>query len=156
MTKFVSKGLLAPVLSLAVLVFAFTGCATTPQGEVGTIVQVTVQDAEGDPIPTAVIRHPEEADRHRVNTVTGVWEEEVLYLPDGTELIFEPGLLLYLEISAPRYVSQTIQYEVKTRRNRVVVTMEELEIEEAVIDAPMMSFGRDRAIDSAGGGGPSN
>ena len=156
MTKLISKGLLTPVLSLAVLVFALAGCATTPQGEVGTIVQVTVLDGEGDPIPTAVIRHPEEADRHRVNTVTGVWEEEVLYLPDGTELIFEPGLLLYLEISAPRYVSQTIQYEVKRRRNRVIVTMEELEIEEAVIDAPMMSFGRDRAIDSAGGGGPSN
>jgi len=156
MFSFVSKRFLLNVLGLVVMVAASVGCATTPQGEVGTIVQVTVRDAEGDPIPTAVIRHPEEADRHRVNTVTGVWEEEVLYLPDGTELIFEPGLLLYLEISAPRYVSQTIQYEVQRRRNRIVVTLEELEIEEAVIDAPMMSFGRDRAIDSSGGGGPSN
>jgi hypothetical protein len=156
MFRLILRSLVAPVLGLTVVVFTVTGCATTPQGEVGTIVQVTVEDSEGDPIPTAVIRHPEEADRHRVNTVTGVWEEEVLYLPDGTELIFEPGLLLYLEISAPRYVSQTIQYEVTRRRNRVIVTLEALEIEEAVIDAPMMSFGRDRAIDSAGGGGPSN
>tara|TARA_B110000037_G_C16931816_1_gene428928 strand:+ start:18 stop:488 length:471 start_codon:yes stop_codon:yes gene_type:complete len=156
MFKLILRSLVGPVLGLTVVVFTVAGCATTPQGEVGTIVQVTVEDSEGDPVPTAVIRHPEEADRHRVNTVTGVWEEEVLYLPDGTELIFEPGLLLYLEISAPRYVSQTIQYEVKRRRNRVVVTLEALEIEEAVIDAPMMSFGRDRAIDSAGGGGPSN
>jgi hypothetical protein len=156
MFKLIFRSLVGPVLGLTAVVFTVAGCATTPQGEVGTIVQVTVEDSEGDPVPTAVIRHPEEADRHRVNTVTGVWEEEVLYLPDGTELIFEPGLLLYLEISAPRYVSQTIQYEVKRRRNRVVVTLETLEIEESVIDAPMMSFGRDRAIDSAGGGGPSN
>ena len=81
------------VLALA-LVVSSPAVAKKDKGSVGTPVAVTVLDEAGEAIPTAVIRHPDEADRHRVNSVDGSWEEEVLYMPDGTELIFEPGLVL--------------------------------------------------------------
>jgi len=143
--------------ALSVLLLIFVGCATTPQGTgTGTRIQVRVLSENGEPIPTAVIRHPDEEERHRVNSVTGTWEEEVLYMPDGSELIFTPGLLLYLEISAPNYESQVVQYQVRRRRNSLSVTLKRLEMQEVTIDEPMMSFGRDKPIDAAEGGGPSN
>lgn len=143
------------LLSLFVMLAA---CATTPSADgVGTRIQVQVVDEEGKPIPTAVIRHPEEEERHRVNAVTGTWEEEVLYMPDGSELIFTPGLLLYLEVSAPNYESQVVQYQVRRRRNALSVSLKKLQMQDLTIDEPMMSFGRDAPIDSGeGGGGPAN
>jgi len=143
--------------ALLTFVLLFGGCATTPEGNgVGTRIQVRVLDEEGAPIPTAVIRHPEEEERHRVNSVTGTWEEEVLYMPDGSELIFTPGLLLYLEISAPNYESQVVQYQVRRRRNALTVTLQGLAMQDVTIDEPMMSFGRDTPIDATEGGGPAN
>jgi hypothetical protein len=143
--------------ALLPIILLFTGCATTPDGNgVGTRIQVRVLDEAGEPIPTAVVRHPEEEERHRVNSVTGAWEEEVLYLPDGSELIFTPGLLLYLEISAPNYESQVLQYQVRRRRNSLTVTLKSLEMQDVTIDEPMMSFGRDTPIDAIEGGGPAN
>lgn len=110
----------------------------------GVPIQVTVVDAAGKPIPTAVVRHPEEADRHRVNSLTGVWEAKVLYLPDGSELIFAPGTVLTLEVSAPNYMTQIIQYDVRKRRNRIEVTLPALEIDETGIEEPLIQFGRDK------------
>ncbi len=144
--------------ALLTVLLLLGACATTPEGSgIGTRIQVRVLDEAGNPISTAVIRHPEEEERHRVNAVTGAWEEEVLYMPDGSELIFTPGLLLYLEISAPNYESQVVQYQVRRRRNSLSVTLKKLEMQEVTIDEPMMSFGRDTPIDSAESeGGPSN
>jgi hypothetical protein len=142
---------------LPLVLFFFVACATTPQGDgVGTRIQVRVLNEAGEPVPTAVIRHPEEEERHRVNSVTGAWEDEVLYMPDGSELIFTPGLLLYLEISAPNFASQVVQYQVRRRRNVLTVTLKALEMQEITIDEPMMSFGRDKPIDDIEGGGPAN
>jgi hypothetical protein len=142
---------------LSIVLLCFAACATTPQGDgVGTRIQVRVLDEAGNPVPTAVIRHPEEEERHRVNSVTGAWEEEVLYMPDGSELIFTPGLLLYLEISAPNFASQVVQYQVRRRRNVLTVNLEALEMQDVTIDEPMMSFGRDTPIDAIEGGGPAN
>jgi hypothetical protein len=125
-------------------------------GSVGTRVNVAVMNEEGEAIPTAVIRHPDEADRHRVNSVDGSWEEEVLYMPDGTELIFEPGLVLFLEISAPGYETQVIQYEVRKRKNFVEVSLAKLIFDDEEIEEPMMSFGRDTPREDSSGSGPAN
>ncbi|MCB9766101.1 MAG: hypothetical protein H6739_40370 [Alphaproteobacteria bacterium] len=130
------------------------GCAA--KGEIGTRVYVQVLDQDAVPVPTAVIRHPDEADRHRVNSVDGTWDEEVLYMPDGTEMIFEPGMILVLEISAPGYETQVIQYQVRRRKNNFKVSLNKLEFDDETIDEPMMSFGRDTPRDTTGGGGPAN
>jgi len=111
----------------------------------GIPITVTVMDQAGEPVPTAVIRHPDEADRHRVNSVDGTWTEAVLYLPDGTELKFEKGLLLKLEISAPGYVMQVVEHEVKKRKNNVEVTLLPQPMDDEPIEEPMMSFSRDEA-----------
>ena len=115
----------------------------------GTRVYVRVLDEVGAPIPTAVIRHPDEQDRHRVNSVDGTWDEEVLYMPDGTELVFEPGLMLTLEVSAPSFETKVVQYQVRRRRNRFDVELVALEIEESEIEAPKIQFGTDNPRDTA-------
>jgi len=119
--------------------------------EGGTRIFVRVLDAEARPIPTAVIRHPEESDRHRVNSVDGTWDEEILYLPDGSELLFTPGMLLYLEVSAPGYQSQIIQYQIRRRGNQFDVVLTAIEEEDTVIDAPTLQFGTDAPREESGG-----
>lgn len=113
-------------------------------GSGGVPVQVTVLDEDGKPISTAVVRHPEEADRHRVNAMTGVWEADVLYLPDGSEMVFTPGMSITLEVSAPGYVTQVVQYDIRKRRNRIEVTLVKLVVDETDVDEPLIQFGRDK------------
>ena len=110
----------------------------------GVPVEVTVLDEAGKPIATAVIRHPEEADRHRVNAMTGSWAADVLYLPDGSELVFTPGMSITLEVSAPGYQTQIVQYDIRKRRNRLEVSLPVLVVDESGIDEPLIQFGRDK------------
>lgn len=109
----------------------------------GVPVKVVVKDEENLPIATAVVRHPLEQDRHRVNSVDGSWETSVLYMPDGTELRFTPGQTVELEISAPGYVTQVFQYQIRKRRNVVELKLHKIENETDQIDEPMITFGRD-------------
>lgn len=109
----------------------------------GVPVKVVVKDESNQPIPTAVVRHPLEQDRHRVNSVDGSWETSVLYMPDGTELRFTPGQTVELEISAPGYVTQVFQYQIRKRRNVVELKLHKIENETDQIDEPMITFGRD-------------
>jgi hypothetical protein len=106
-------------------------------------VRVVVHDAGGKPIPTAVVRQPQEMDRHRVNSVDGSWEASVLYLPDGTEMHFLPGLHLELEISAPGFLTQVLNYDVRKRRNVVEVVLPAVTLDETEIEEPTIGFGRD-------------
>ena len=109
----------------------------------GVPVRVIVLDAERKPISTAVIRHPQEADRHRVNSVDGSWEASVLYMPDGSELRFTPGMTLELEISAPGYMTQVFQYQVRKRKNVIELSLPKIEMDDTTIEDPVISFGRD-------------
>ncbi len=116
--------------------------------DAGVNVRITVLDEAGAPIPTAVVRHPDEADRRRVNSVTGVWEDSILYLPDGSELRFVPGMTLQFEISAPGYITQVVQYDVRKRNNKLEIALKQMEIEEEEIDEPLIQFGRDKPRES--------
>lgn len=109
----------------------------------GVLVRVIVLDVERKPVSTAVIRHPQEADRHRVNSVDGSWEGSVLYMPDGSELRFTPGMTLELEISAPGFMTQVFQYQVRKRKNVIELTLPKIEMDDATIEDPVISFGRD-------------
>lgn len=117
--------------------------AAPPKEAEGVPVRVIVLDDTRKPISTAVIRHPQEADRHRVNSVDGSWENSVLYMPDGSELRFTPGMTLELEISAPGYMTQVFQYQVRKRKNVIELTLPRIEMDDTTIEEPVISFGRD-------------
>jgi hypothetical protein len=141
MASIVHKGL----LSLG-LVWALAGPALAADKDAkkeGVPVKVVVEDTEGRPIATAVVRHPQEADRHRVNSVDGSWEASVLYLPDGSELPFVPRSKIELEISAPGYVTQVLSYEVRRRHNVVEIKLPALQLDDSTVEEPAISFGRD-------------
>lgn len=61
---------------MAVLLGALLAAAparAAKKDDMGIPVKVIVLDHEKKPLPTAVIRHPLEQDRHRVNSVDGSW-----------------------------------------------------------------------------------
>ena len=136
------------ILFATALLFA---SSTAQAEEVGVLVTVQVVDITGVPIPTAVVRHPKEEDRHRVNTATGEYSTSVLYMPNGDELIFEKGMMLEFEVSAPGYNNNHVQYLVKKRKNVFQVPLEkmalDLDSEEDEMDDPVIQFGRDKPID---------
>ncbi len=144
-----------PLLALTTLLASASPAHARDKDE-GLPVTVTVLDEAGDPVSTAVVRHPDEADRHRVNAADGTWVEEALFLPDGTTLTFEPGLVLFLEISAPGFQTLILQYEVRKRKNFVEVHLKKMEEDDTEIEEPMMRYNRDEAWDAPGGGGPAN
>jgi len=140
-------------INLALAGALLSGCATSKSVGEGVPVKVYVVDGEGEPVSTAVVRHPNEADRHRVNAETGHWEGSVLYLPDGSELIFTPGISLQLEVSAPGFMTKVISYDVKKRRNQFPVVLEGMSLKDADFEEPIIQFGRDKPKSGAGGGG---
>ena len=134
----------------ALVLAALLAAAPAQAEEVGIPVTVHVMDTEGNPIPTAVVRHPNEADRHRVNTETGKWEASVLYMPNGDELVFEKGMQLEFEVSAPGYTNARITYYVRKRKNVAPVILEKMELDLSTdedIEDPVIQFGRDKPID---------
>ncbi|MCB9674619.1 MAG: hypothetical protein H6737_05840 [Alphaproteobacteria bacterium] len=114
-------------------------------------IPVTVEvlnSRSGEVVPTAVVRHPDEAERHRVNTETGRWTEKVLYMKDGSELLFEKDLILRFEVSAPGFVNETVTYQVRKRKNVIQVYLQEMKFDgEEDADAPTLDFIRDRPLD---------
>ena len=144
------------IFMLSALALAYSSPAEAgKKSEEGVPITVKVMDLNSDAVPTAVIRHPEEADRHRVNSITGEWTAPILYLPDGGELIFTPGMTIRLEISAPGYMTQIIQYDIRKRRNKIEVMLAELEMDDDDIEEPVIQFDRDQLRD-VGGTGPAN
>jgi hypothetical protein len=134
------------LLTLVLGVSSVAGAAD----EEGIPVTVRVLDSVSiTPIPTAVVRHPAEQDRHRVNTETGTWTGNVLYMPDGTEMFFRKGDTIEFEVSAPGYVNQRISYVVRKRRNSVDVPLVKMDIDMSTEDPEdiTIQFGRDKPID---------
>lgn len=142
-----------PLRSIGLVALTGAALLSAPafaQEEVGIPVTVQVVDTQGLPIPTAVVRHPNEESRHRVNTETGKWTDSVLYLPNGDELVFEKGMELEFEISAPGYQNARVKYFVRKRKNLVPVVLQEMEldlVEDDEMDDPVIQFGRDKPID---------
>ena len=116
-------------------------------------VQLTVyvKDETGAPIATATVRHRLEASRNPVNAADGSWKASVLYLPDGTEHKFAPGIEEMIEVSAPGYLSANHTYLMRKRKNviEVVLAKMELKMESDDEDDPVIQFGRDKPIDGA-------
>lgn len=130
--------------------FAMLAGAPAWAQEEGIPVAVEVRDAAtGKIIPTAVVRHPMEAERHRVNTETGRWTEKVLYMSDGSELLFTKGMVLNFEVSAPGYANENVAYIVRKRNNVIPVSLTkmELSLDDDLESDPSIQFGRDKPLD---------
>jgi hypothetical protein len=134
------------MIALLWALFAFR--VAMAEEAVGIKVTLVVTDVAGAPIPTAVVRHPAEQDRHRVNVTDGHTDIDTLYLPDGSKLEFTKGMEIEFEISAPGYRNAHVTYVVRKRRNVVPVTLEKMDLSETVTDEdPEIQFGRDKPID---------
>ncbi|TNE92291.1 MAG: hypothetical protein EP330_02185 [Deltaproteobacteria bacterium] len=138
-------------LALAPLTLGTVGLApsTAVAEEPGIPVEITVIDEQGQPVPTASVRHPEEKLPRAVNTVDGKVTLQVLYLPDGSELVMEKGAVLELEVSAPGYENYPVKYVVRKRRNAFNVILKKLNLEDdsEEMDDPIIQFHRDRPRD---------
>ena len=127
-----------------------TSSVAIAQDNVGIPVTVQVVDVDGVGIPTAVVRHPMEADRHRVNTETGRWTASILYMPNGDEMIFAKNMELEFEVSAPGYENATVKYIVRKRKNLVPVVLNKMDFtmdDDEDLDDPVIQFGRDKPLD---------
>ncbi|MCB9668369.1 MAG: hypothetical protein H6734_02745 [Alphaproteobacteria bacterium] len=118
--------------------------------DAGVPVTIEVRDAATDGVvSTAVVRHPKEAERHRVNADNGRWTENVLYMADGSELLFEKGMVLTFEVSAPGYKNHETSLLVRKRRNLHIVHLEKMELtlDEEFENEPGINFDRDVPLD---------
>jgi hypothetical protein len=122
------------------------------EGE-GVLIEITVMNQEDlKPIPTAMIRHPDDVEASRVNELNGTWQASEIYLPDGGTLLFSPGSSLQLEISAPGFMTQIVQYDIRKRRNKIEIFLEKMEIDDSDIEMPTIPFGRDQEREPTMGG----
>lgn len=134
----------------ALLATALFASSAANAADEGIEVTVEVRDYEtNEVVPTAVVREPREAVRHRVNVKDGRWRERVLYLADGSELVFTKGMHLTFEVSAPGYKNEIATYVVRKRKNivPVLLTKMEIKLDEDYDNEPNISFGRDRPLD---------
>lgn len=137
-----------PLVALTLATGLFASPAQAKEDDEGIPVEVRVLDASGHPIATAVVRHPDEEERHRVNTVTGSWVGSILYMPDGTMIKFAKGMELEFEVSAPGFITETVRYLVRSRKNLVEVSLDQMIVEEEeMVDDPIIGFGRDKPIE---------
>ena len=133
------------------VMFFMVGCPKSggvASDEPGIPLTLKVVDDQGKVIPSAVIRHPEEQERHRVNSYDGTWTASWLIMPDGRELVFERDLLLEFEISAPGYLNKPVVYVMKRRKNSVEIVLEPMDFsfEEDELDEPEIGFGVDKPL----------
>jgi len=116
----------------------------------GVEVTVYVVGPDEKAIPTAVVREPSEQDRHRVNAEDGSWKASSLYLPDGTEIQFTPGQTVKLEVSAPGYQTELVEYTVRKRRNTVMVALQAIEMSDDTMEEPIITFKQDKPRETTG------
>jgi hypothetical protein len=116
---------------------------------VGIPLKIVVLDTANKPVGTAQVRNPQEADRHPVNAVDGATIIDAFYLPDGTEVKIQKGMVVTFEISAAGYVNQMVTYTVRKRKNVIQVNLEQMKLDdpEESEDDPNINFGRDKPID---------
>jgi len=138
-------------VALAFLVLTGVGAASTASAQDrGIPVEIRVIDEAGSPVQTAVVRNPQEAERHPVNTMTGAYPMDTLYLPDGSEMVFTKGMDLEFEVSAPGFITSNLHHIVRKRRNVIEVTLARMVLDFGDDDPePVIQFDRDEPIDGA-------
>ena len=119
----------------------------------GVVVEVQVLDkTDSNIVATAMIRYPKDETTYRVNTMNGIWKASEIYLSEGDTLHFTPGSTLQLEISAPGYVTQLVQYDIRRWRNKIKISLEKMNIDDKDIEIPTIPFGRNQERDPSTSG----
>jgi hypothetical protein len=120
----------------------------------GVLIEIVVLDGESaNPISTAVVKHEKEADSSRVNQLSGKWQAREVFDSDGEEYLFLANQTEQFSISAPGYMTQLIQYDVRRRRNNIEIRLQKMEIDTDTIEPPLIPFGRDQEREGGGPGG---
>jgi hypothetical protein len=130
-----------------------TASAKKRKADEGVMIELKVTDKKSkEVVPTATIRYPNDDSFSEVNELTGIWKASEIYLSDGSVHIFKPGTSLKLEVSAAGYVTQIVQYDIRRWRNRTIIQLEKMEIDDGDLTIPGIPFGRDQERDSSTGG----
>ena len=119
-------------MKLLFLMCTFLGNAEAKKkkkkGEGVNVAIVVLDDKSQKPVPTATIQHPLEEMSHRVNEVTGIWQDNQILLPDGETLHFSPGSTVEFQVSAPGYVTKHIRYDIRRWKNKVDVQLHKMDL----------------------------
>ena len=89
------------------------------------IVTIQVVDASGTPIRNAWVRVPGIQD-HRDVDAQGIWEASTLPKYDGSLMSLTKGSMLELTVAAPGFYAQSLRYEIRSRRNEITVSLQEM------------------------------
>ena len=120
----------------------------------GVLIEIIVLDGtNAEPISTAVVKHEREADSSRVNQLSGKWQAREVFDAEGEEHLFLPNQTEQFSISAPGYMTQIIQYDVRRRRNNIEIKLQKMEMDTETIEPPLIPFGRDQEREGGGPGG---
>lgn len=137
--------------AMILVMLPMTGCKSGPAGTAmdGTPLSIQVLDLAGNPIPWADVRNPTEGERHSVNSVTGIWTGNKLYPTEGEPVEFVAGMEVVFEISASGYITESVRYLMRKRKNLIIVRLQEMDMEgdREPTNDPMISFGRDKPLD---------
>ena len=98
------------------------------------ILSIQVIDHTGQPVPNAWVRVPKVAGQREVEPADGLWEASQLTRHDGSNIVFNKGMVVDLTVCAPGFYSQSLQYEIRSRRNVLTVALQPMPTSE--LNAP--------------------
>lgn len=135
-----------PWLLLALPAIAAAGKKDVVE-DLGVPLVVTVVDARnGAPIPFASVREQQEKELHPVNRETGQFSTTTLYPSYNDEIPLAVGMELRIEVTAPTYAPREVEYTMRKRKNRVLVSLEPMDIPANLGSEPVFQFGRTQPI----------
>ncbi|TVQ93915.1 MAG: hypothetical protein EA397_03310 [Deltaproteobacteria bacterium] len=120
------------------------------EGEIeGIPLVITIIDGKtGKPIPFATVRETQERQLKMVERASGQISMSKLYPSYNDEIPLTRGMELNIEVTAAAYEPKLVTYTMRRRRNRVLVSLEPMEIEANYGSEPQLQFGRDKPLDS--------
>jgi hypothetical protein len=116
----------------------------------GIPLVITVLDAvTGRPIPFATVRETQEKTLKMVERATGRIVLTRLEPSYNDAVPLTKGMELTLEVTAAAYEPLTVDWRMKKRNNKLIVTMKPMKIPANIGSDPIIQFGRDRPLDGA-------
>jgi hypothetical protein len=139
---------LVPWLLLVVPLAATAGKKSVEVEDLGIPLVVTVTDARtGLPVPFASVREQQEKELHPVNRENGQFSTTTLYPSYNEEIPLTEGMPLVIEVTAATYSPREVRYTMRKRKNKILVTLEPMDIPPNIGSEPVFQFGRAKPLD---------